>query len=141
MRNWYKILCFVLVVVMSFSLVACCVENDDTQNDVASTQNGTTLGDKTEQTNGAQSTNKDPIFTDATQYDSVTSAVNMESSVDSFTLLETAYAETAKFVYNVCYLTTSQKWCNICKQTTYLESCPSGRRCSTRNAVFSSKRT
>ena len=99
MRNWYKILCFVLVVVMSFSLVACCVENDDTQNDVASTQNGTTLGDKTEQTNGAQSTNKDPIFTDATQYDSVTSAVNMESSVDSFTLLETAYAETAKFVY------------------------------------------
>lgn len=98
MKNWYKILCLVLVVVMIFSLAACSIEND-TQNNVASTQNGTTTNGTTDQNVSTQSPSNNVDFQDTTRYDAVVDNVSMENQSDSFTLLEKEYSADEKFVY------------------------------------------
>lgn len=98
MKNWYKILCLVLVVVMIFSFAACSIEND-TQNNVASTQNGTTTNGTTDQNVSTQSPSNNVDFQDTTRYDAVVDNVSMENQSDSFTLLEKEYSADEKFVY------------------------------------------
>ena len=101
MKNWHKILCFVLVMVMIFSLTACTIEHD-TQNNVASTQNGTTTNGTTEQNtsvNNTQNSTNDVIFENTTRYDAVVDDVSMESITDNFTVLDKAYNADEKFVY------------------------------------------
>ena len=101
MKNWHKILCFVLVMVMIFSLTACAIEQD-TQNNVASTQNGATTNGTTEQNtsvNNTQNSTNDVIFENTTRYDAVVDDVSMESITDNFTVLDKAYNADEKFVY------------------------------------------
>ncbi len=105
MKNWYKILSLALIVVMSFSFVACSFTNGtaDGTVSVGSGNNGFTLpeADTTGKNNGADKEigNSDVIFSDATSYDAVMDNVSMESSTDSFTLSEITYGAEESFVY------------------------------------------
>ena len=101
MKHLYKILSFVLVVVMIFSLTACSLEKDPS-NDMANSQNGTTNGTTSNNVNldgGIKNENSDIVFEDVVQYNPIASNVNMESSTDSFNLSEKTYTAEEKFVY------------------------------------------
>ena len=101
MKHLYKILSFVLVVVMIFSLTACSLEKDPS-NDMANSQNGTTNGTTNNNVNldgGIKNENSDIVFEDIVQYNPIASNVNMESSTDSFNLSEKTYTADEKFVY------------------------------------------
>ncbi len=105
MKNWYKFICLALVAIMSFSFVACSFSGGTNANEIGEggKNNGSSLSGTTNSTtsNGVNKdgTNDDLIFSDVTKYETTNQSVNMESDVDSFTLLETAYGKDEKFVY------------------------------------------
>lgn len=91
-----RILCFLLVAIMGFSLVACNF-NNNTNDVVASVPVGTT----TQQPNGGTTNNgaNDFVFEDKNKYNATADNVAMQSNTDKFTLLETSYTAEQKFVY------------------------------------------
>ena len=129
MKNWYKLLCLALVIMMCFSFVACGLLNgktDDEDGDGSGTEDPGTSetpgGDSTE--GEGEGENEDPETPEAPGGDStegegegeteqpttpeapetpdlgtINSSVSMESGQDSFTLSETTYGADEKFVY------------------------------------------
>ena len=119
MKNPLKILSLVLVLALSFSLGSCAFQNAN-KDKANGTEDGAdnagnveitddnTVGDNvgsenTEKPSDSASTenNKsdDVTFSDAVSNEITADAVNMESGSDSFSLLDTAYGESDKFVY------------------------------------------
>ena len=102
MKNLNKIICFILIAVMSFSLVACVFNNDTT--DTGNSAKGNVSGNSSSKnaSEGVTFTEVNPIdksdASDAGQYTAV-NEVTMESTTDRFNLLEKAYGESDKFVY------------------------------------------
>ena len=106
MKNWYKMICLALVAVMSFSLVACNLINDST-DDAVGTKNetvgftpmGTVDNGTTKQNVSTEGKSDGVTFEEITDYETIANDVNMESQADSFTLSKTAYGAEDKFVY------------------------------------------
>lgn len=103
-----KIISLALVAVISFSLVACSVSTATSNNDngVADGNDSTGVSkitdtDTTKQEVGTDNSESgdDVTFEDVTKYDTTVSDISMESSTDSFTLLDKAYAADESFVY------------------------------------------
>ena len=114
MKKFSRIICLMLVAVMSFSLVACNLfkgkQPDGTGEQtepVTSTENSNEgNGDATppanNNTGNGGNTGVNPggsTSPDSTPSDQATEAVRMESSADSFTLSEIVYGVEDKFVY------------------------------------------
>ncbi len=106
MKNWYKMICLALVAVMSFSLVACNLINDSTDDAVGTknetvgfTPTGTVDNGTTKQNVSTEGKSDGVTFEEITDYETIANDVNMESQADSFTLSKTAYGAEDKFVY------------------------------------------
>ena len=110
MKNWSKILSLILVVVMIFSLVACNVtdntseddkgaQSEDNVSDTPKNDDNTTANTDSDTENNVVNDNEGVVFENVTHYDTVANDVSMESTTDSFNLLETAYAKDKKYVY------------------------------------------
>ncbi len=108
MKTWNKILCLTLIVIMSFSLVACSftggsAENTDAKNGGADASNSLTSTDigAVDKEVGSQvgSDSSDVTFEDVTDYEEIASNVTMESGGDSFNLSEVTYGTDERFVY------------------------------------------
>jgi len=110
MKNWSKILSLILIVVMIFSLVACNVtdntseddkgaQSEDNVSDTPKNDDNTTANTDSDTENNVVNDNEDVVFENVTHYDTVANDVSMESTTDSFNLLETAYAKDKKYVY------------------------------------------
>ncbi len=104
MKNWYKIIAFALICVMSFSLVAC---SFDGRNDQTVNMGGEPGGPSaSENISGGKQNgqlgnmgNTDVTFTDVTLNQPTASDVSLESTKDTFTLSEISYAADESFVY------------------------------------------
>ena len=114
MKNWVRILSLLLVVVMSFSFVACSfftatpddegdkkagVEDlipDEKPEDSNEKQEADTEGKKEDNTEDKKD---DVIFEEITDYEAVANDVSLESNADSFTLSESIYAADESYVY------------------------------------------
>ncbi len=115
MKNWYKILSLILVVIMSFSIVSCkAFKGNQNQNENTEGKNENVIpsgpnenGGTPDQEGGASGDNEnkeedkndDVIFEEVIPYEPVTDDVSMESATDKFTLSETVYGADEKFVY------------------------------------------
>ena len=113
MKNWYKVLSLLLVLVMSFSIVACGSKKQQEQNvntgggsensapSVTPDNGATGEGGSTDNgtVNPPSSGNGDVTFEEVTPYEPTTNDVSMESQSDKFTLSETVYGAEEKFVY------------------------------------------
>ena len=109
MKNLNKIICFILIAVMSFSLVACNFVNTptDNQQEQGNTEGETAADPKdnepenqpTSSESGSTGNNETVTFESVTEYEPVMDQVSMESQTDSFTLSEISYGAEDSFVY------------------------------------------
>ncbi len=104
MKNWYKIIAFALICVMSFSLVACSFDgNKDQTVNMGGEPGGPSASENL--SGGTQNGqlgnlgNTDVTFTDVTLNQPTASDVSLESTKDTFTLSEISYAADESFVY------------------------------------------
>ncbi len=103
-----SILAMVLVVSMMLVTLAGCNTPTPGTNDAGTTEgsgstelnNSENKNDGSENKNdGAENITDDSIFSDIVEYTPTASAVDMESNVDSFNLLDTSYGADEKFIY------------------------------------------
>ena len=104
MKNWYKIIAFALICVMSFSLVACSFDGDGDQTvNMGGEPGGPTASDtvSTGTQNGQHGSfgNTEVTFTDVTINNPTANDVSLESTKDTFTLSEIGYKADESFVY------------------------------------------
>ncbi len=103
-----SILALVLVVSMMLAMLAGCNTQTTGTDGAATTESGgsTQLDDAGNNNDGSENNNvgtgntpDDSIFSDIIDYTPTASAVDMESNIDSFNLLETSYGAEEKFIY------------------------------------------
>lgn len=104
--NLKSILALLLVAVMLLAMLASCnTPTPDEGNEGSTDSSESSKPDNAEsessedKNDGDESKTEDTIFSDITEYEPTTSAVNMESGTDKFQLLENTYAADEKFVY------------------------------------------
>lgn len=96
MKIYLKILSLVLVVALSLSIVSCAFQNSaGSVGEIYGSDSYSELSNTTNTVNKADNV----TFSDVTKYETTVDAVNMESSTDSFSLLDVSYGADEKFVY------------------------------------------
>ncbi len=93
MKIWHKILSLGLAFAMCLSFVACGPTTDATGDSDKGKPNGDITLDNPEGGSG------EVVFEDKNDYEPVTNNVSMESSADSFKLLDKSYGSEDKFIY------------------------------------------
>lgn len=107
MKTLNKIICFILIAVMSFSLVACNFVNTpaDSENEQGNGGTDAAIPEDNKPVNqpanseSGEGENETVTFESVTEYEPVMDEVAMESQTDSFTLSEMSYGAEDSFVY------------------------------------------
>ena len=93
MNKLSRIISLILVAIMSFSLVACAAIQGAPTGESGKGDSSNTSSDNSGFSTG------EALFNPVVNYEAIDLSVQMESSVDSFTLLDSAYLADESFVY------------------------------------------